>query len=357
MDNYTDLIERFTEEEKERLVQHRPPGAPTREDQELFLRRDRAVEELFRRLSAGRPQTKRHCYYVAKALGLCGIDTDRSATSKSKTYFSDVIADIINKACWESRIDWENVLDETRTLNRPLFWENAATFLADRLNIFDIDRAKGQRTRIIVCTEKDAVIESVFDICDKEHIPTMSFHGQSSDPAVYKLAKLIHEWKGECDHVRIAYLGDFDPCGLTINQVVFGDPLEVFVEKKQKGEKPSFGKLFDLQMGTFPDSPHFFSTRIGITEEDLDNPDYQQYISYATNTKDTNFKNFRTVRDGDLRTLGIDILSTEEIEARLQAFIDQFKDQTAWEEREQFFLAERSKLKQMITSALGQKEV
>lgn len=357
-EDYGYLTEQFTDEEKRRLVQHRPPGVPSREYQDLFRKRDGAVEELFRTLSADKPQTKRHCYYMAKAIGLCGADTDRSVNmktgkaTKDKTYFSSIIADIITKACWEHRIKWSSVLDDTRRLNTPLFWEDAATFLESRINIFDIDRAQGQKVRIIVCTEKDAVIESVADICDREHIPSMSFHGQASDGAVYKLARHIYEWKGQCDRVEVAYLGDFDPGGLTINHVVFGDTLELRVQKQEQGEKPDRGKLFRMQTLFFPGSPLVYETRIGITEDDLENSEYDQFIMHASNDKDPNFNNFKNLREGDVRTLGIDILSTEEIEGRLQRFINQYKDEEAWAEREEFFATERAKLEHMINSGL-----
>ena len=320
---YENIMDQFSAEDRVKLVEHRPMGRPNSEYTELYARRDQAVVELFLEISAERPQTKRHAYYKCKAIGLCGVDHGK------KTYHSDIIASIINDACWNRLISFDSVLDNSRTLNVPMFWEDARDRVQSAKDNFTIDLGVGQRTRIIVCTEKDAVIDSVYDVCQREHIPSMSFHGQCSDGAIHKLAKQIAIWR--CDQVQIAYLGDFDPAGLVINDVVFG----------RNGKLQRMLDLF------FPGSPRTYGTRIGITAEDLDNSGYTEFILPAHREK-VFFPTFSELRGGDDRTLGIDILSTEEIEARLESFIARFKDQAAWKRRERVLRAEIKNLDKMI---------
>src|ERR1039457_2570703 len=110
------------------------------------------------------------------------------------------------------------------------------------------------------------MINSVEDVCQTEHLASMSFHGQASDKAIHKLAAHIATWEGECEEVRIAYFGDHDPEGLTIDGGIF-DTSEQYPE----------GKLREMQKKFFPASPEAISERIGITTDDLNDPDYQQY--------------------------------------------------------------------------------
>ncbi len=331
---FADIMAEFSDEDRRRFTGKRKAGGQSKGDTELFARRDAAVVRLFNQISRERPQTKRHAYYVAKHLGLCGADHGENKDG------STAIAEIITKACWDDAIKWDRVLDNTRSLNVPKGWDSAEMFLSKSIPQFDVDMGLGQRVRLVVCTEKDAMIESVASVCEEEHIPSMSFHGQASEGAVYKLAEHISKWKGEVDEVRVGYLGDHDLAGLTIDSVVFAG-----------NDKFPEGKLKAMLDEFFPGSPRIVAERLGITKADLSSPENVGYLMALPRETKQNKKqrDEYVASSGTDQTLGIDILSTEEIEERLRAFIARFKDPAVWAARKAYRTAEQAKLSKFVT--------
>lgn len=303
---------------------------------ESYDKRDSTIVDVASVLCAGYSQSIRHIYYKCSGLGLVGKDHGK------ETYWYTVVANAVGKTRWDTedtRIGWADIADDTRTFNVPYTWEDAQGFVKSQLPLFKTDLWKGQEKRVVICTEKDAILSMLSTTCFTQQVPLVSFHGQLSDGALYTLAEQIASWKGQCEVVWCYYLGDFDTCGCVIDRAVFGDPLADDIDKKM-------GKLTTLLLSFFEDTPTVCYERIATTHEDVCNDAYAAYILPAN--KDTNLERFLADTNGDSRTLGVDALSHEELNDRVESVINQHKNDTAWDEQEDYLRTQRDVLLTMF---------
>jgi|GEM_PF-4582845 len=330
-------------------VHRRKAGKPTHKTIEKFKLRDATIVEIARHLTEMFSQTIRHIYYVCSGLGL--VEKDHGA----ETYWYGQVKDAIGEARWDSRIGWEKIADDSRPLNRPSFWDDAGDFVESVLPAFNVDRWKGQTNRVIVCTEKDAIFGMLSGLCRQYQVPLMSFHGQASDGgAIYKLAKHIAAWTGECKEVTCFYLGDFDTCGCVIDRVAFGDS-DADAESDYDSYSGKLSRLVSQLTEYASDAPFVWYKRIGITPFDVMNPRYAAYL--LPMNKDTNaeryeaeiskFKDFPRV-DGIPATLGIDALDHLELVRRTKESIKSKIDIDAWKKQRDFYKLHKRELQGLL---------
>jgi hypothetical protein len=339
---------------------HRHPGAPTKSEVLSFGRRDETVVAIARSLTETYTQTIRHIYYVCSAHNIVGKDHGKEA------YWYTVVKDAIGKARWNEKLAWDRIADDSRPFETPSFWDDHRDFLRNMIPAFDLDRWKGQKTRVIICTEKNAIMGMLHNYCYTWHIPLMSFHGQASDGGgVYTLAKYIAGLTDKCGWVTCLYLGDFDPSGCGIDRSVFGD------EEAEYGSDDNLGRLNRLlwQLVKYGDCPTVMYERVGVTPEDVCNGKYADYLIEANTKKNEKGKDndnhlARYIRDTEKiegfpsvnnkpATLGIDILSAEELIARIEPKLNsviQYHGEynTAWKAQEDELDAQKTVLREII---------
>src|SRR5579871_836645 len=351
-----EIIKDVTEEEKDNWSgEKRARGRPTQAATISSTRRDLKIIEIAKVITASFPQSIRHIYYVVSALRLVGKDHGQDS------YWYNQVKDIIGRARWGKELPWDRIADDTRPFNRPSSYENGSHFLESMIPIFKTNKWRGQKERVLVCTEKDAMMAVLSDSCYRYHVPLMSFHGQASDGgAIYELAEYISKLKGQHDTVHIYYLGDFDPAGRVIDRVVFGDPMS-------SDQDEDIGKLRRLywQITDYADGfPAISYERLGIVEDDLMNPDYALYLLEAN--KDTNYPRYLAeisevpifplmqVANGNgaieqrPATLGIDALDSAEVISRVETAIKRHIQDDVWEKEEKRFIKEKKSLHSAI---------
>ena len=260
-------------------------GAVKAEIAASYQERDRFILRVAQLATHEYPQTIRHIYYKCSGLQLVGKDHGK------ETYWYNIVADIICEARWagtansnaqESKIlPWKNIVDETRSLYRPLYYDSYKDFRESTSPLFGIEMWKNQPYRVIVCTEKDTIESMLYDVCHQFQVPLISFHGQASDGGViYPLAKYIADYWAltSCDTVKCLYLGDYDPSGLSIDRAVFGDEFAKEERDESVYARKRFGKLPYLLTHEFNFSPEDLKIdyeRIAIVPTDVENPDYE----------------------------------------------------------------------------------
>jgi hypothetical protein len=327
-------------------------GRPTDKDAASFEERDRFILRVAQLITREYPQTIRHVYYICSGLRLVGKDHG------DETYWYDQVAGIIGDARWRGTANsnsdpslilaWDRIIDETRSLVKPLYYENHEQFIESVSPIFHIDLWKNQTNRVIVCTEKDAIEAMLSDVCDELQVPLISFHGQASDGGViYPLAKYIHDsWRG-VSTVKCLYLGDYDPSGLNISRAVFGDEFAEPDRDDTKYARKRYEKLPYLlthQFNLGPEELNIEYQRIAIVRDDIENPDYEAYILEA-NEDDKNYERFLRDTNGDVRTLGIDALDYQTLVTRTRTAIEgNILDPYEWQQQEDYYQAERAAL-------------
>ncbi len=345
---------------------HRREGRPSAASKAVYARRDELVVAIAAACTEVYPQTIRHIYYLCSGLGLVGKDHGKEA------YWYSIVGDAIGKARWNNDLDWNRIVDDSRPFETPAFWENDAAFLRSVIPQFALDKWKGQNQRVIVCTEKNAIMGMLSAYCREWHIPLMSFHGQASDGGgVQELAKYIvglpKPVTDEHLDVHCFYFGDFDPAGASIDRSVFGDEQAEGDSNQEREER--VGRLNRLvwKLTNYADGvPLIRYERIGVTIEDVCNQEYAPYL-LEVNPKDMNFDRYKedTSEIEDFptlgihprtgkplpATLGIDALSAEEligrVERNLEAILD-VDDNAEWQKQKEALQTQQSKLVELI---------
>src|SRR5271167_2076962 len=227
-------------------------------------------------------------------------------------------------------LSWSSIVDDSRKFVTPSFWGSAKDMLRSVVRSFAMDKWKGQRDRVILCSEKNAIMSMLSPTCYDLQLPCMEFHGNLSDGSVHKLAEHIAGWSGECRFVHCFYLGDYDPEGCNIDRVIFGDP-----NSEDKAER--HGKLRRLLWRFFDDPPTVMYERIGIVHADVNNPEYSENILKVNTERRANgsYKSSLTARflvdtEVDDRILGVDALSHAELESRVRIAVAGVREDGPW---------------------------
>lgn len=306
-------------------------GRPAGLTNQMLESRYQAILEVAREHTEVFAQTVRHIYYLCSGQGIVGKDHGSDRTN------SNIVGKALLRSRWDGDLDWSRIVDGTRELSKPIFWEGAPDFLENVVPQFKLDKWAGQTSRVVLAVEKDAIAGMLEDLCREHQVPLLPFRGQLSDSTLYDLAKHITQWN--CDTVQILYLGDFDPSGMSIDRAVFGN------DEAEADEDEYFGKLKNMlyRFFEYKGSPRVEYTRIGIVLDDLDNPEYADFILPASRT-DKNFPRFMKDTHGDDRTLGIDALDAETLIARTKMWIELFIDQDIWQSQEGRYKEELARL-------------
>jgi hypothetical protein len=192
---------------------NRKKGAPTKADQALRKSLHQEIVNAAIDATENFRQTIRRIYYLCSGLGM---------VPKGKQG-EDIVNAALNEARWTGQLKWEHINDGGRNLIKPSHWADAADFMKSITPMFEMDKWVGQSTRVILCFEKDTLAGMLSDVCDKWHVPYVSFHGQSSNTIVNDLAILIDKYDDESvNRIVCLYLGDWDEAGLIIDGCVFG---------------------------------------------------------------------------------------------------------------------------------------
>lgn len=347
---------------------HRAKGAPTKAM--VALRRSLYQEIVDKAIEATEnfKQTIRRIYYLCSGLGMVPKGEQGEG----------LVNKALNDARWTGQLIWSRINDGGRNLIKPSHWDDAAAFMKSIIPAFEMDKWVGQSTRVILCFEKDTLAGMLSDVCDKWHVPYVSFHGQSSNTIVHDLATLIKKYDDESvSRIVCLYLGDWDEAGLIIDGCVFGD--DVLTAKDfdngdfilqastdDDGFKPydevsqdikdRFGKL-RFMLGRFFgtsgdrdvfDWSHVEYRRLGITADDVENPEFDKFKLEAVEVTNDGTKNkayaaFMEKTD-DARTLGIDALTPEQLIERTETAIQGYIDFDIWEARAAEIQVERETL-------------
>ena len=266
----------------------------------------------------GQPQTIRHIYYVCSGLGI--VDKDRGGEDKNY----NLVRSAICAARWRGDLGWEWIVDGTRELVRPLYFLNLKDRLESAKRNFRLNHWKYQGTRVIFCVEKDAIAGILEPLCDELEVPFLPFRGQLSGATLYQLAEYIIYEMSDVERILCLYYGDCDPSGLTIDLSIFGNHALNADDDKRCGKlKKMLFEFFD-----YNEAPEIEYTRIGITKDDLLDPDNAPYILPA-NPDDRNYDNY-ILEIGTENTLGIDALSGAALISRSRAAITAEIDDDDW---------------------------
>lgn len=145
-------------------------------------------------------------------------DKETGSTNNERSYKK--LGDIISDARMAGLIDWEAIIDRTRSLRALNHWKHPADIMQACASQFRIDLWKNQEWRPEVWVEKDAAIGVVENICNKWRVPYFSCRGYTSQSAMWEASQRLLGKARKGTAPFIIHLGDHDPSGVDMSRDV-----------------------------------------------------------------------------------------------------------------------------------------
>lgn len=170
---------------------------------------EKADEILNEYTAQGYDITLRQLYYQFVARGIIP-NNDREYKN---------LGTIINDARLAGLIDWDHIVDRTRKVRGVAHWDDPADIVEACAKQFRIDKWVGQKYRVEVWIEKDALVGVIERPCTREDVQYFSCRGYTSQTEIWSAAtkRLIpYEKAGQMPF--ILHFGDHDPSGIDMTR-------------------------------------------------------------------------------------------------------------------------------------------
>ena len=203
----------------------------------------------------GLNMTLRQLYYQFVARGYIA--------NKQTEY--DRLGSIVNDARLAGLLDWEYIIDRTRTLEVQPTWSSPASVLSAVADQFRIDKWKGQARRPEVWIEKEALAGVIEPICIELGVSFMAVRGYNSQSAAWQAAQRFRDYRRRGQEPVLLHLGDHDPSGIDMTRdndarfAMFGQATEVrrlalnMDQVEQYDPPPNPAKMTDSRVGSYID--------------------------------------------------------------------------------------------------------
>lgn len=138
------------------------------------------------------------------------------------------VGSIINNARLAGLVDWNAIVDRTRSVRSNPHWTTPKSILHSAAYSYLEDRWENQAWRPEVWIEKDALIGVISNICEEYDVPYFSCRGYVSQSAMWQAGHgrlQANNSKGQT--TLIIHLGDHDPSGIDMTRDI-DERLELF---------------------------------------------------------------------------------------------------------------------------------
>lgn len=137
------------------------------------------------------------------------------------------LGSVINDARLAGLIDWDSMEDRTRNLESLGHWEDPSSIIRTCANQFRLDKWEGQKYRIEVWIEKEALAGVFQRVCEELDVPYFSCRGYVSQSEMWGAAMRLQQYKRNHQRPIILHFGDHDPSGIDMTRDI-GDRMEIF---------------------------------------------------------------------------------------------------------------------------------
>ncbi|MHC4400510.1 MAG: hypothetical protein ACYTG0_12605 [Planctomycetota bacterium] len=116
-------------------------------------------------------------------------------------------------------IDWSAIEDRTREIDVPPHWRSPAEIIEACAREFALDKWLGQRRRVEVWVEKDALTGVFEPACKTMHVGLFACKGYVSQSEMWGAVERRWERFGsEVEEVVVLHFGDHDPSGIDMTR-------------------------------------------------------------------------------------------------------------------------------------------
>jgi hypothetical protein len=169
--------------------------------------------------------TLRQLYYQFVARGLM--------ENTQKNYKR--LGDIVNNARLAAKIDWNMLVDRTRSVRALAHWNSVAEIMRACATQYRVDMWRPQNRYVEVWIEKDALVGVITDVCNSLDVPFLSCRGYTSQSEMWeagqRLAAQVCSRRGKT--ATILHFGDHDPSGIDMSRDI-EDRLRLFLDHETR---------------------------------------------------------------------------------------------------------------------------
>ena len=137
------------------------------------------------------------------------------------------LGNIIGEARLAGLVSWRAIVDRTRHLSEPPSWSSPGSIIDACAHRYAIDLWEGQRHRIEVWVEKDALRGVISRTCARLNVPDFSCRGYVSLSEMWATGNRLKHWIAQDVYPVIIHLGDHDPSGIDMTRDIT-ERLEMF---------------------------------------------------------------------------------------------------------------------------------
>ena len=158
--------------------------------------------------AAGYDMTLRQVYYKL---------VTRNLIENTKQSYKRIVS-LLGDARLAGLIDWDNLVDRTRSLRERSHWNTPGEIIRGVANGFGMDLWEGQKYRPEVWIEKDALIGIIERVCTRLDVAYFSCRGYTSLSEMWQASQRLIEYNDAGQTPVIIHLGDHDPSGIDMSR-------------------------------------------------------------------------------------------------------------------------------------------
>lgn len=212
------------------------------------------------------------------------------------------LGDIISDARLAGLVDWYSIVDRTRNVVKTQTWTRPSQIIEGAMSSFTMDKWDKQPHYVEVWVEKDALKGIVGRACGKWDVPYFSCRGYTSMSEVWSAAQRLLRQKDKGKIVHIIHLGDHDPSGIDMTRDI-QDRLDMFTYSSIHIE------------------------RIALNMDQV-----EEYAPPPNPAKTTDSRYQKYLEEYGEESWELDALEPDVLVERIQEAIEQYRDETIWEE-------------------------
>ena len=138
------------------------------------------------------------------------------------------LSSILSDARLAGLVDWESIIDRTRSLRGNSHWTSPKSILRSAIRGYAIDKWQSQPIRVEVWIEKDALIGVIAGVCQRQDVDYFACRGYNSQSEMWGAAQRLQTYIDNGQVPYILHLGDHDPSGMDMSRDIV-DRINLFL--------------------------------------------------------------------------------------------------------------------------------
>ncbi len=246
------------------------------------------------------------------------------------------LGSIINDARLAGYLDWDYIVDRTRSLRTVPHWETPADIIRSAAHSFRMDKWRDQRTQVEVWIEKDALVGVIEGVCQTNDVPHFSCRGYVSQSEQWAAGQRIFERALRGQRTVVLHLGDHDPSGIDMtrdirdrlnNFVMYDSARHLMSEVDVALSKEERHQAVQVALGNWLDDYEPVVQRIALTMDQV-----EEFDPPPNPTKLTDARAESYLSEYGQECWELDALDPVTLSELIQSSIDEHRDPDLWED-------------------------